>query len=431
MHTPMSLAFHLAPPRVQPQQCLNARHRQAGCQLCVDHCPAQAIQLAPDPRPLPMLDEEACVGCGVCIPACPTDAWGQASSPETALLSIQDELPDAEALALACPQHPQPQQTPARAAYVIRHQRCLAAFSVEALLQLSRDGQRMVWLEDTPCATCPLGQAQADIHAHAQAVNQLLAGFDLPPAIHLASQVPEDETDVVVKPVLDGAAPAVDRRGFFRSLGKMARARLDEASVRAEVRPMLDPGAPVDQRLPYHVPPSLRKLNRHLASLENRGHPQPTFLLDADALPWSDLILDPATCSGCQLCARFCPTGALNYLWGEIEEGLVFNLTFHPQLCLDCNICVAVCPENALTLSSSVSLAALLAPERELLLADYLVPCQRCGTLTRLRPGDEEALCFVCRGPTMYRQHTQKAYLEALAQRLLRSAKTSPDGESG
>ncbi|HIQ11881.1 MAG TPA: 4Fe-4S dicluster domain-containing protein [Caldilineales bacterium] len=411
------LAFQLAPPDVHPERCVNARHRQAGCTLCVDHCPAEAIRLAEGPRPLPLLDEAACVGCSVCIPICPTDAFSQAMQPEARLAGFVDELPASHSFALACPQHPAPEHAAAPVDYVIRHDRCLAAFSPEQLLTLSGEGARAVWLEDGPCATCPIGRAQEDVRAHAHGANQLLAAFARPPAIHLTSEEAAAPA-ASPRPTLDGSAPAVDRRGFFRGLGKLAQQRLDEAEARAARPPMIAPGAPVDQRLPYHIPASHKKLDRHLLHLAETAAPQPGFILDADALPWSQLQLDEVACSGCQLCARFCPTGALNYLWGELDEGTAFNLNFHPRLCLDCNICVAVCPEDALDLPHAVSLADLLNPERQLLIADYLVPCERCGTLTRPRPDEERVLCYVCRGPTIYHQRAQRAYLAGLASQL-------------
>ncbi len=420
------LRFHLSPPEVHHQQCVNARHRQAGCRLCVDHCPVDAIQLAPGPLPLPMLDPRVCVGCGACIPVCPTDVFGQSMAPEARLEGFRDELPAGGALALVCPQHADPSQTTATADYVIQHERCLAAFSVDQLLALSDAGSRALWLDDSPCETCPLAPAQGDIAQRAEAANQLLAAFGMAPAVHRVSEASEPRSSSAPLPVLQGSAPAVDRRGFFRSLGRLAQQRLEEAEAR-DVRPMLDPGAPVDQRLPYRIPTSLKRLDSQLMALSEASVPVSGFLLDAEALPWSDLEVRADACSGCQLCARFCPTGALNYLWGELEEGTVFNLNFHPRLCLDCHICVAVCPEDALDLTGSVTVDLLLQPERTLLVADYLVPCEHCGTLTRPRPGDEEVLCFVCRGPTMYRQRTQRSYLQDLARQLVERQQDSQE----
>ncbi len=422
MTTSPFLRFHLSPPDLHLDRCINARHRQAGCRLCVERCPVDALSLAPGPHPLPVLDAETCVGCGVCIPICPTDVFSQAMQPETTLISFQEDIPQEGVMALACAQHPEPEETPAPADYVIHHTRCLAAFSIEQLLTLSRNGERALWLSDEICGDCPIGRAHATIEQLVEGSNQVLTGFGLNPAIHLTSKSPLPPTQSQPKPLLPSNAPAVDRRGFFRSIGKLAQQRLGTAETRAS-RPMLAPGAPLDQRLPYHTPFSLQKLNQHLMALEDKATPNESWLLTADALPWAELQLDVETCSGCQLCARFCPTGALNYLWGEMEEGEVFNITFHPRLCLDCNICVAVCPENALHLDHAVTLADLLNPERQLLIADYLAPCERCGTLTRSRPDEEKILCYVCRGPTMYRQHAQRAFLAELTTQLLAEQK--------
>ncbi len=411
-----TLAFHLTPPDVHADRCLNARHRQAGCTWCVDHCPTDALSLMVGMQPLPVLDEDVCVGCGACMRGCPTDAFSQARHPETKLINLRDEMPAGGALVLACPQHPAPERSAAPADYAIRHQRCLAAFSPEQLLSLSQDGGREVWLADDACDACPIGPLHDEIAGVADAANQLLMGFGLAPTIHLTTQ--RTETPLREVPVLDGAAPAVSRRGFFRSLGKLTQQRASEMAERAPM-PLFAPDAPVDQRLPYQTPPSLRRLNQHLADLAQKATPDPGFILNANALPWASVRVAAQSCSGCQLCARFCPTGALNYLWGEVDDGLVFNLTFQPALCLDCNICVAVCPEDAVTVESAVALGGLLRPERSLLMAGYLEPCQRCGTLTSPRPQDEQTLCYVCRPPTMYRQRTQRAYLAGLARQLL------------
>ncbi len=418
------LSFNLAAPEVHADRCLNARHRQAGCSLCMQHCPVNAIELMAGARPLPLLDAETCVGCGVCLRVCPTDAFAQKLHPETKLTAMRGELPADENLTLVCPQHPTPGHSAAPGRYAILHQRCLAAFSPQQLLALSLEGQRQVWLSDEVCQQCPLGALHQDIVETAEAANQMLTSFGHPQAIHLLS-----ETHAAPHPmhILDGAAPAVSRRGFFRSLGKLAQQRVDEAAAHAAA-PLFAPGAPVDQRLPYHTPASLQRLNQSLAQLAAAGEPTPDAHLDAAALPWATVQVEAASCSGCQLCARFCPTGALNYLWGEVDGHTIFNLTFHPALCLDCGICTAVCPENAIHITHGAPAQALLASEPALLHAGYLEPCQRCGALTARRPGDNQALCFVCRAPTMHRQNTQRAYLDSLAQQLVASLPASQKG---
>ncbi|RUA17868.1 MAG: hypothetical protein DSY55_01315 [Clostridia bacterium] len=422
------LAFHLKPPVVHTDRCLNARHRQAGCTRCVDSCPTDAISLMTGPRPLPTIETTACVGCGACIVACPTDAFSEALQPETKLLHLQEEFPADEAMGLTCPQQSAPDQTTAPIRYVIQHERCLAAFSPEQLLSLSVDGGREVWMDDTPCKDCPIGKLHEALLTNVAAANRLLTSFRRPQNIRLLTREPDiRQTTMHAVAVLQGAAPKVSRRGFFRSLGKLAKQRVDEAVQRAPM-PLFSPGAPVDQRLPYHVPTSLQHLNEHLAQLAENAAVVPETGLETQGFPWADVRISSDQCSGCQLCARFCPTGALNYLWGESEGDTLFNITFHPALCLECNICIAVCPEDAVMLTKTVVINELTASEHKLLTAGYLVPCARCGTLTSPLPG-EEALCYVCRAPTMYRQNTQRSYLAGLAQELDRMIEGDEDAK--
>lgn len=74
------------PIHVQPDQCLNGRHKDAGCHRCVEACPTQAIALYPqnDRSPhgplLPQLTSEQCVRCGLCLHACPTDVFSRVYS---------------------------------------------------------------------------------------------------------------------------------------------------------------------------------------------------------------------------------------------------------------------------------------------------------------------------------------------------------------
>jgi ferredoxin len=103
--------------------------------------------------------------------------------------------------------------------------------------------------------------------------------------------------------------------------------------------------------------------------------------------------VDAALCAGCGLCARFCPTGALQFT----PEAEHFDLTFQPTACIACNICVAACPDDAVRLGDTMSLAAILADEITPLAMGELVPCTGCGALTARRADDPAPRCHVCR----------------------------------
>ncbi len=51
-------------PQFNPEEC-------AGCELCLERCPAKALTI---PGTVPIVDPDRCFGCGVCAVGCPVEA---------------------------------------------------------------------------------------------------------------------------------------------------------------------------------------------------------------------------------------------------------------------------------------------------------------------------------------------------------------------
>ena len=90
--------------------------------------------------------------------------------------------------------------------------------------------------------------------------------------------------------------------------------------------------------------------------------------------PLGRVELDAARCSGCGLCARECPSGALAVSGGEAG---VFRLLFKYGVCLACGQCVEVCPEKALCLERCLEPGSL--GNEVVLFQDDIVRCSACG----------------------------------------------------
>lgn len=105
---------------------------------------------------------------------------------------------------------------------------------------------------------------------------------------------------------------------------------------------------------------------------------------------------DPS--AGCDLCARYCPTGALSFTTsGNDETAHWFTLGFRADLCIDCAICVPACPEQAISYGDTLDADALTRPTWSELASGPLIACSACGMLTAPRRDDQTTRCFSCR----------------------------------
>ncbi len=89
--------------------------------------------------------------------------------------------------------------------------------------------------------------------------------------------------------------------------------------------------------------------------------------------PLGRVEVDVTKCTGCGLCARECPSGALV----ASNDADVFRLVFHYGECLTCGACTRICPEKALRVERRLETAGL--GSQAVLFEDELVKCSECG----------------------------------------------------
>ncbi len=56
------------------------------------------------------------------------------------------------------------------------------------------------------------------------------------------------------------------------------------------------------------------------------------------------IIIDPARCIGCSICARNCPTQAIS---GEMRSPFLI----HDDKCIKCGVCATKCPKKAIDIT--------------------------------------------------------------------------------
>jgi Pyruvate/2-oxoacid:ferredoxin oxidoreductase delta subunit len=124
--------------------------------------------------------------------------------------------------------------------------------------------------------------------------------------------------------------------------------------------------------------------------------------------PFWQVEFDAEECSLCEVCARWCPTGAIR---SDATEGTLAIL-FNPELCDGCGICLARCPEDIMSL---VRIELSPGVDKEQVLAKgEMLQCSVCGAqfapqskleaATRRRGDDTELIreqCPLCRRTQM------------------------------
>lgn len=251
--------------------------------------------------------------------------------------------------------------------------RCLAALSPADLLALSRIGEREVWLNDAACCDCPISLAQNRLHASSSEANEWLDGSGRTPSLHTYSQNPETLQNEPAPRPISPPPPENTRRVFLRKaigVDVDAQSRLSEAFYERK---------------------------RILVMLARMGQPGE---MSANKLPIANIYVNPDLCSVCGLCAKFCPTGALEFT----ADKDALTLAFSVWACVDCGLCASTCPETAISYGDSLAGSLLLDQKPKRLVDGELVRCATCNAPIALSSSNSQ--CFVCR-----RRRTRPKYL--------------------
>jgi formate hydrogenlyase subunit 6/NADH:ubiquinone oxidoreductase subunit I len=394
MMEPNQLAslWNMNSPQVIGSRCLNARHRKRDCHLCEEACPAEAISISTnggDAGPV-TLDPHACVRCGLCLNVCPTGVFAQAKSPESTLIQAMAGSSD-ETIEVACPLKEPLHQTQVPGASVVQSPRCLAALSVPVLLELVAGG-KTIWLNDSLCTACPIGEARHSIQQTVHTANNWLQATGNAPSVHSYLTSPDElASPLVSRAVLPGDRGIMTRRDFFKSITRTGGPAFSPATpTRSRSADSME-AAP--RGLPHHIPVQRQDLAYALGLLP---HPASTYVSTAD-LPIADIAVSDA-CTACNLCAQFCPTEAISF----VSDDEYYVLNFSAALCLgdDCSLCIIGCPTDALRFGQQVMFDELLSTQPRPIRAGRLVPCPQCGALTHAPNEAEEStparLCHIC-----------------------------------
>jgi Fe-S-cluster-containing hydrogenase component 2 len=361
--------------RVAPERCLNRRHKDSKCTLCLA-CPTGAVTAT---GMSVQVDVDKCVGCGLCASACPTEAFTLNGPALPELLRISANGRGA-VVEVACPQRVPVEKSRSSAKAVVRLS-CLAWLSPSLLVAMVAQGITGLWLDDTACAGCPIGSAHATILRAVDAANRLLVLVGRRQAIFLYTGSPERLGKARSLEVWDPTRPVYSRRDLFTAFRRVASQTA--ATVADQAMP-----PPPPAKLQQHLPVQRALLSAALPSLLVQGAPPGTVA----GLPVGKVEVSDA-CTACGLCARLCPSGALVFVQSQGE----YSLSLCAPKCLGdaCRLCRLICPVKAVGLVEPVFPADLVAEALVTLRAGKMIACSRCGA-PMAAPADGQPVCHAC-----------------------------------
>ena len=314
--------------RVYPLQCVRLRHRKSQCTLCADHCPTGAIIWGNSLQ----INVEKCTECGLCAAVCPTGVFEASNPSNQELLAQINELAKVTStIAFACPS-----VTGNNASGVIRVS-CLGRLDASILVGAAAAGILQVDLVDSACTRCPdrIGhvvaeQAITESNALLQACGiQLRVSFK--PWSDLLDQ-PAHKSKQINPNYFEGIRDEIHH-----------------------VTNQLPKG-----ELPVRVPVKKHLLLSSLQNLAVQGE-----IKELTTSLWATVSINPS-CTGCQMCAFFCPTGALVKTLEDGKPGLVFKYAD----CTNCQLCRDVCYMASINLTSQVDLNKVLSHASDTLWSD-------------------------------------------------------------
>jgi Pyruvate/2-oxoacid:ferredoxin oxidoreductase delta subunit/coenzyme F420-reducing hydrogenase delta subunit len=329
--------------QVDPTQCSRLRHMKATCTRCMDYCPRHAISFGESIS----IDADKCNDCGICTNVCPTGAL-EATGPSNAeLLNRIEHAKETAVLAFACPKAFKGSDERVLAV------NCIGRLDESILVGAIAQGIGKVVLVDGPCQDCPGAVGRK---AAAQAVaesNALAQAFGLSSRISFVSEVPFQRA---AKDEAAASSEALSRRAFLTSFFResQAAAALTVSTVlekELEKKPQR-----INGELPQRLSTKRQLLLEMLPRLGRLASPD----FEMENGSWATCRIKES-CTACQMCAFFCPTGALSKIQEDSKPALAFRVSH----CTNCRLCAEVCYWKSLELLPRVNLGVALEDGKE------------------------------------------------------------------
>ena len=347
-------ALEKSPVLVKRDNCVAVRNRNATCRRCVNACTADAIDVCGNDI---TLDASRCNACGACTVVCPTEALVPLAPTNAQMReSAANAMKAAGNRAVFACARIAAKRLADPANYV--QVPCLSRLSEATLLSVAVWGAREIMLVDGGCDTCKYRACSVQANVTVAYANVLLAAQGSPLVVHRRTGFPNDM--LVESP--EGLHGTTRRSFFSEAVGAAKETAMAAAKVKVAQELGMgatDPGIGERLRVTESGTLPLVQVPRHeglMNALDALGEPQVEVL---DSRVFGSVSINAGKCNSCNMCAVFCPTGALRRDPVDDMGAPLRYLEFSASDCVQCGLCADVCWKGAIELSPAVSMSQL------------------------------------------------------------------------
>jgi ferredoxin len=225
------------------------------------------------------------------------------------------------------------------------------------------------------CAECAWAVLQSLIASQMEQARRLLQPWGRSEALNALTA--GDTLVTVTRPLWQAQNPPLSRRDLFRLASRRGQTMIARAVTQEDGTAARRPAR------------ERQRVLNAIAHLPPRSEQAGEFVSTGPGFANVNISED---CTACGVCARACPTGALQF---HQAEGTRYRLEFTASACIGCQICAHVCAPGALTVEPQPSFQQVFGPTAPVELRQgELVRCEKCRAWFAARPGAR--LCPAC-----------------------------------
>ncbi|TYB33014.1 MAG: 4Fe-4S dicluster domain-containing protein [Flexistipes sinusarabici] len=329
--------------------CLNFRHKNSRCDICMSQCPAGAINITSYRKKI-TVDWEKCLGCFGCTSVCPTEVfWPKTGEIKTFIENAFARSKNYKYLCISCSIGKKTLNND-----WVLHIPSMRMISWIYLLMLTFKSVERIDFVKGDCDTCSIQECSKHLNAEIEKLKHILEIMDKDiPLINILKDEEYSEPEYF-KYECRKDSILVSRREMFGLFKKRVKESIGSSFT------MLGHNDKQELRIAenYRLPKKRQLLLDLFERINNKRSDLLEKTVDLTALDFAEVAIDGNKCVKCEVCTKICPTGALTANCSDDESKYI---AFTPAYCINCGLCEMVCTNNSISRSKPVNLQSIAA----------------------------------------------------------------------